>query len=60
MKKTYVTPQMETMVMDTASLLSDSKSVTGPDGIGYGGVDEDGTKDPASRRFDVWNDDEFF
>jgi hypothetical protein len=28
-------------------------------GIGYGGVDEEGTKDPAScRQFDVWADEE--
>lgn len=27
-------------------------------GVGYGGIDEEGTKDPSARRFSVWDDDE--
>lgn len=37
----------------TASGVSDSDR-----DIDYGGVDEEGNKDPASRRYDVWGDDE--
>ena len=44
-KKFYVTPEMEEMVMDDSFVLS-SVSSDEP-GIGYGGEDEDGTKDPS-------------
>ena len=60
-KKKYITPQMEITEMATAYMLASSyNSITGPEGTGYGGVDEDGTKDPASRLFDVWDDEEAF
>lgn len=60
MKKTYITPQMEITEMETASMLANSDSIKGLDGTGYGGVDEDGTKDPASRQWNGWDDDEAF
>lgn len=60
-KKQYITPQMEITGMGTAYMLASSdNSIIGPEGTGYGGVDENGTKDPASRLFDVWDDDEEF
>ena len=52
---------MEITGMGTAYMLASSdNSIIGPEGTGYGGVDENGTKDPASRLFDVWDDDEEF
>jgi hypothetical protein len=60
MKKTYITPQMEITEMETASMLANSDSIKGLDGTSYGGVDEDGTKDPASRQWNGWDDDEAF
>ena len=57
MKKTYMAPVTEMIKMDiTEQLLT----VSGGDkNIGYGGVDEDGEKDPASRRRrDVWDEGE--
>ena len=60
MKKMYSKPQMELVEMATAYMLANSDSIKGLDGTGYGGVDEDGTKDPASRQYNGWNDDEAF
>lgn len=38
-------------------MLCGSQSITSDKGIDYGGVDEEGTKDPASRKYhDVWED----
>ena len=46
MKKTYFAPVMETISMNVeVSILS----VSSPIGIGYGGVDEDGSKDPSVK-----------
>ena len=57
MKKTYLQPSIEMANMETEAMICGS--VTSDKGIGYGGVDEEGTKDPASRRqFDVWADEE--
>ena len=58
MKKRYFAP--ETLVVRTAieQLLSGS-GVQSDNGIGYGGVDEDGSKDPSARRHrSEWDDDE--
>ena len=60
MKKMYSKPQMELVEMATAYMLANSDSIKGLDGTSYGGVDEDGTKDPASRQYNGWNDDEAF
>jgi len=44
----------------TTIIICGSKGITSDKGIGYGGVDEEGKADPASRRYhrDVWEDDE--
>ena len=60
MKKMYSKPQMELVEMATAYMLASSDSIKGLDGMGYGGVDDDGTKDPSSRQYNGWNDDEAF
>ena len=44
-------------MQDCMQLLSGS--VTSTNGIGYGGVDDDGTLDPSSRSFGYgWDDEE--
>ncbi len=60
MKKTYLQPLTEVVRMGTLSFICASKGVTSNNGIDYGGVDEDGELDPASRRRrrDVWDDEE--
>ena len=43
----------------TAEQIDEAKSVTSDNGIGYGGVDEEGDHDPAARRRrDVWDEEE--
>jgi len=44
--------------MKAAVMVCGSKDITSDKGIDYGGVDEEGEKDPASRRHDVWEDEE--
>ena len=61
MKKKYVKAQIK-MSLGTETELLQTSGVTGdtPDGtIGYGGVDEEGTKDPESKPFtlqSVWDE----
>ena len=61
MKKTYMTPEVLTMNVRTTTLMGNSDAINSDtlEGMGgYGGVDEEGTKDPAARRFSVWDDEE--
>ena len=58
MKKAYLKPEIEQMSADLASLICGSQDITSDKGIDYGGVDEEGTLDPASRRYDVWGEEE--
>ena len=60
MKKTYIEPSVEIGGMTPESLICASQAslITSEIGIFYGGMDEDGGKDPASRlMFDVWGED---
>ena len=51
MKKTYMTPMTEMIDVEVKEQLL---TVSGGDtGIGYGGVDESGTLDPADRDADT-------
>ena len=50
MKKQYIRPSMSEVTLDSMQLLSGSIKSSN-DEIGYGGVDDGGTKDPSSRRF---------
>ena len=50
MKKQYIRPSMSEEKLDSMQLLSGSIKSSN-DEIGYGGVDDGGTKDPSSRRF---------
>ncbi len=47
MKKTYMIPALEVVCIQSQPLLTGSGVNT--DGIGYGGVDTDGTMEPSSR-----------
>jgi len=63
MKKTYIEPSVMVAYIGTATMIcgsEDVKSSGDVDDINYGGVDEDGELDPASRRRrrDVWEDEE--
>ena len=58
MKKIYVRPSMSEVVIGSTQFLCGS-GVSSSKGIGYGGVDNGGTKDPASRRYQYdWDDEE--
>ena len=61
MKKTYMSPQCEEIKLNNRySLLSNSNSIKGMgdlEDVDFGGVDETGTLDPASREFDEFDED---
>lgn len=58
MKKVYSRPTAECSVVQLGHLLTVS-GVGDPDrDITYGGVDEEGVKDPASRRQDLWEEED--
>lgn len=54
-KNDYTSPAVKEMAAMTLEMLTTS-GVGSNNGIGYGGVDEDGEKDPASRRYGQWDD----
>ena len=57
MKKTYIEPSIEMEGMEGETIICVSQGVTSDNGITYGGVDENGEKDPASRRSNgLWED----
>jgi len=60
MRKKYVRPQFQVVMMNTSSLICGSQDITGGDkDISYGGVDEEGNMEPSSRKGpDVWDEDE--
>lgn len=63
MKKNYIAPSVEITNVALQQMIAGSDGFkTNMDGLGgYGGVDEDGTKDPSSRRRrNIWEDDEDF
>lgn len=52
MKKTYIGPITEVIKLTAEEQIM---AVSSDKGIGYGGVDEEGTYDPASRELDfLW------
>ncbi|MBR6189977.1 MAG: hypothetical protein IKQ59_13665 [Prevotella sp.] len=57
MKKTYLQPSVMVHYIGPKTIICGSQDITSDQGITYGGVDDDGTKDPASRRHrDMWED----
>lgn len=57
MKKTYIIPTIKRIVMLKVHTMLCASGVTG-DGIGYGGVDTDGTMEPSARQDNGWLDEE--
>ncbi|MBO4315872.1 MAG: hypothetical protein IKX24_09380 [Prevotella sp.] len=59
MKKTYISPILTIVSSKTEEDLLQASGVFGPDqGIDYGGVDDDGSMDPAGKEFNfsVWDE----
>ena len=55
MKKIYMVPSIDQVLMeDEVELLYGS--VKGSNGIGYGGVDTEGSKDPDARYYDLYEE----
>ena len=58
MKKFYICPATEYSDIQLYPILTASGVGDSERDINYGGVDEEGEKDPASRRHNVWDDEE--
>ena len=56
-RKRYMTPALEAEGMSDLELLAAS-GVRSEKGIGYGGIDKDGTKDPSAPYYDEEEDGE--
>lgn len=61
MKKRYMAPESLLVETEFLTMVCTSGGVkgegTGSD-IGYGGVDDEGKKDPSARRYDVWEEED--
>jgi hypothetical protein len=51
MKKIYKNPDYIIMHLQSLQMISASNGVTSNNGIGYGGVDDDGSLDPDTKEF---------
>ena len=59
MKRNYIKPCIKVVKTNLTKMICGSKDITSDKGIDYGGVDEDGTKTPDSRRYHgEWDDEE--
>ena len=61
MKKTYLTPEVQTMHVRTITMIAASGGTINSDlltDVTYGGVDENGEMEPSARRGSIWDDDE--
>ncbi len=56
MKKTYIQPILKATVTYEEPVLNGG-SVTGDNGTGYGGIDENGEKDPDANYNNIWDED---
>ena len=57
MKKVYIIPSITFVSYQVEAKMQEASGVFSPDqGIDYGGVDEDGSKDPAAKSFSVWDE----
>ena len=60
MKKTYMSPLCEEIKLNNRCTLLNGSSIKGMgdlEDVDFGGVDETGTLDPASREFDEFDED---
>lgn len=58
MKKEYIEPDTNVVETRPGTLMTASGVCDTDKDIDYGGVDEEGNKDPASRRYNTWDDEE--
>ena len=61
MKKTYIEPSVVMAYIGTATMICQSagSGVSSDNGITYGGVDQNGDREPSSRHINnVWEDEE--
>lgn len=59
MKKTYEAPETSVLEIAPVRPIAGSTDIQSDKGIGYGGVDTEGSLDPSARRHrDVWYDEE--
>lgn len=60
MKKVYLTPQTAVLTYETLPLMMNSGVCSPDQDITYGGVDEEGERDPEARQlyeqYQVWED----
>lgn len=56
MKKIYSVPEMVEADLMQVSMLAGSRGVTSNNGIKYGGIDTDGSKDPSVKADNGWLD----
>ena len=59
-RKTYITPKVKVLMCDSIHLLCSSLGSSFGGGIGYGGVDEDGSVTAGVRSDNVWDNDAVF
>lgn len=58
MKKRYISPDFIILNLQVAKMISTSNDVSSNNGIGYGGIDEDGSQDPSVKaNNNVWDED---
>ncbi len=59
MKKTYMQPSIKAVEIKMTMMVCGSQDIKSDKGIGYGGVDEEGTLEPSARRhYDDWDDED--
>ena len=57
MKKIYIIPGITFVSYQVEAIMQEASGVFSPNqGIDYGGVDEEGSKDPAAKSFSVWDE----
>ena len=59
MKKNYIAPNVEVANVELQQMVAASNGVYSDNGLGWGGFDKDGEKEPNSRyRNSLWDDDD--
>ena len=56
MKKNYIAPLMSMEELTLGTIIAQSGVTAQGLGIGYGGIDTDGTKDPSAKTRNEWED----
>lgn len=63
MRKKYITADIKIVSTNLEVFICASKDIKVPNGttgedLFYGGVDNDGSKEPGARRYNVWDDED--